>query len=80
MWSWVGPVYGQVKVTNLIFHFWLKIPKHWSFRPRDSKELVLSGVRRMFWVGGGHKVQNIGASGPGVVSNLKFDLGRDVAL
>ena len=53
MWSWVGPVYGQVKVTNLIFHFWLKITKHWSFRPRDSKELVLSGVRRMFWVGGG---------------------------
>ena len=30
--------------------------------------------------GGGHKVQNIGASGPGVVRNLKFDLGRDVAL
>ena len=42
---------SMVKLRWLIFHFWLKIPKHWSFRPRGSKGLVLSGARRMFWRG-----------------------------
>ena len=30
---------SMVKLKWLIFHFWLKIPKHWSYRPQDSKNL-----------------------------------------